>query len=625
MLVPLLFFCSGATALVYEVVWSKYLTLMFGSTVQAQTVVLAVFMGGLALGNRLFGARADQSRQPLALYGYIEVCTGLYAFFFNQIYKLADVVFVQLGSPILSQRLLLLLLKGLLSVALLLGPTILMGGTLPLLAAWLQRKFPDAGRWSARFYSINSLGAVCGSGLAGFFLVRELGMVSTLQMTALANVLVGFTAVALARQQGDLEPVAAQTAPAPEAGRPAPVPALFRSACALVALTGGVSMGLEVAASRSLVLIFGASLQAFAIVLMAFILGIGVGASIIASPRIKRLQRETHSCVLLLLAAGVIGILVLGIQKWVMFYLVAKSGLAPSDVGYRYHQILAAGMSMVVLGVPAGLLGAVLPLWIRTLADAASGLGDRVGRLLTWNTLGAVIGVLLTGFVFMPRFGLRGSFYVLVSVLCLGAFLVAWAGQRRRTALAAACVGVVLIVAGSVTGEGWRHVLSSGAFRMRGTYVDPEVMDKRRQHMRILFYEDAADATVSIEQGDGIATDDAIGLRINGKPDASSRGDLVTQFLCADVPMAVRPGSKEIFVLGLGSGITAGALLPHPVEHIVIAENCEPVLRASRFFAKWNRNVLSDPRVEVRNEDARTVLKLSPKKYDIIINEPTNP
>src|SRR6266536_4932108 len=118
MLVPFLFFCSGATALVYEVVWSKYLTLMFGSTVQAQTVVLAVFMGGLALGNRVFGARADQAPQPLAIYGYVEVAIGLYAFFFSRFYQFADALFVRLGTGLLDHRVLLLLLKGGLSVAL---------------------------------------------------------------------------------------------------------------------------------------------------------------------------------------------------------------------------------------------------------------------------------------------------------------------------------------------------------------------------------------------------------------------------------------------------------------------------------------------------------------------------
>src|SRR6266511_1700671 len=248
MIVPILFFCSGATALVYEIVWSKYLTQMFGSTVQAQTVVLAVFMGGLALGNRLFGRRSDTAAQPLALYGSIEIAIGLYAFFFPGIFRATDGLFVRLGTGHLDHGWLLLLLKGGLSVALLLGPTILMGGTLPLLAAWLERESSDAGRWSARFYSVNSLGAVCGAGMAGFFLVRELGMVSSLQLTAMVNVLIGLTAVGLARKQGNVARTATAPAPVSESGS-----SVFHWSSALVALTGGVSMGLEVLSSRSLV------------------------------------------------------------------------------------------------------------------------------------------------------------------------------------------------------------------------------------------------------------------------------------------------------------------------------------------------------------------------------------
>ncbi len=162
----LLFFGSGAPALIYEVIWSKYLALMFGSTVQAQTVVLAVFMGGLALGNRLFGAWADRPARPLAVYGYLEVAIGLYAAGFRWIHQMADGLFTAVGANILEQGLLLLLLKGALSVGLLLAPTVLMGGTLPLLAAWLQQSTADPARRSARFYSTNSLGAVCGAALA---------------------------------------------------------------------------------------------------------------------------------------------------------------------------------------------------------------------------------------------------------------------------------------------------------------------------------------------------------------------------------------------------------------------------------------------------------------------------
>src|SRR5665213_3683669 len=168
-----LFFCSGATALVYEVVWAKLLEQMFGSTIYAQTVVLAVFMAGLALGNRIFGVWSDRLRQPVKIYGVLEIAVGIYAFLFPAFDRLINRVFILAGTPMAEHSRWLLALEGFLSVVLLLGPTILMGGTLPLLVAWLQKFYTDAGRRSARFYSVNSLGAVVGATLAGFWLVEQ--------------------------------------------------------------------------------------------------------------------------------------------------------------------------------------------------------------------------------------------------------------------------------------------------------------------------------------------------------------------------------------------------------------------------------------------------------------------
>ncbi|MBM3822084.1 MAG: hypothetical protein FJ404_04180 [Verrucomicrobia bacterium] len=623
-MVLLLFFCSGATALIYEVVWSKYLSQLLGSTVQAQTVVLAVFMGGLALGNRAFGKWADRTHQPLALYGRIEIAIGIYAFFFHEFHGWADALFRYLGGGRLDQPATLLVIKAVLSVGLLIGPTLLMGGTLPLLASWLQRQsFEHAGRWSARFYSVNSLGAVTGSFLAGFYLIKNLGMVSSLQLTALANVFIGLAAIGLSRRIA-LPAVGTgsegESAP-PVASRVSPL----ASGCVLVAITGGVSMGLEVLSARSLVLIFGASLQSFAIVLMAFILGIGLGSSVVASPRWKSIAADRATLVLLVCAASVIGVLVLGITQWVDLYTYAKNGLAQSVMGYRYYQILTAGMSLVVLGIPAALLGAVVPLWIRNAADCAGALGGGVGRLLTWNTVGAVVGTLVTGFVLMPIAGLRGSFFILAICVCGAGILTAAPRRQWRAAGVLAGLAVVLGVLGATTGAGWRDVLSSGMFRIRSTDVDPKSIREHRKSLRIAFYEDAADATVSVEQGDGIKSQAQTTLRINGKADATTKGDLSTQYLLGHLPMLARPEAKDIFVLGFGSGITAGALLGHPIQSLTIAENCEPVIRAAHFFYPLNRGVWTNSITRLINDDARTVLKLGGKQYDVIISEPSNP
>ncbi|HSH94324.1 MAG TPA: fused MFS/spermidine synthase [Roseimicrobium sp.] len=621
--VPLLFIASGATALVYEVIWSKCLALMFGSTVQAQTVVLAVFMGGLAAGNRIFGNRAARAHQPLALYGYLEAIIGIYAFFFDSLHRFADGIFQKLGTPLLEHSSALLMLKGAISVGLLALPTILMGGTLPLLAGWLQRQEGDASRRSARFYSLNSLGAVLGSFLAGFLLVRYLGMESSLQLTAMANVLVGLLAVGISRKITDAgaDSVVAPTAAAKAVSGSSIVTG--RETILLVTLTGAISMGLEVLASRCLGLVFGSSLPAFALVLMAFILGIGLGSAVVASPRWKGLSTEVWVPRLLVGAALWITGLVLAVVPLVYSYVILGSGLARNDVGYWLHQIMVGGGALFALGLPAGLMGAVLPLCIRSAGAGADDLPALIGRLLTWNTVGCVTGVLLTGFVLMPLLGLRAALLFLALILC-SITCVASLKWKRRGGVKLAIAGAVLVVFALFgTGEGWKTVLSSGIFRRREW--QPEYFTARQKAIRLVFYEDAPDATVSVEQTDGVIFKSQISLRINGKVDASNVGDLNTQYLLGHLPLIARPASKDVFVLGFGSGITAGAVLGHPVEKLVIAENCAPVLRAAKFFEPWNRNVLHEPRTRVYSEDARTVLKLSPQTYDVIISEPSNP
>lgn len=631
-----LFFCSGATALIYELLWSKYLSLMFGSTVQAQTAVLSVFMGGLAAGNAIFGRRSASLRQPLLAYGYIELAIAVYAFGFDWIYAGGERVFVALGSPLLGHSTGLLALKASLSVLLLAVPTVLMGGTLPMLAAWLQQHQTDSSRLSARFYSVNSLGAVFGAAIAGFYLIQSVGLIATAQVTALVNALVGATAVGIARMRTSENP-----APAEEPGLPLgrgsrrasadePETRNLAWAALLVAVTGGVSMGLEVLSSRALSLIFGSSLQAFALVLMAFILGIGTGASVVASPKFRRFANDTVVTVLLLSAAVWIAILIFKIESWVEFYRWSKTGLGRSDVGYLFHQILSGCMALVVLGAPAALIGAVLPLMMRNhrgIGGVLPGarkdsLGAQIGRLLTWNTVGAVVGVLVTGFFVMPRAGLRNSFATLAACLAAAALLHALAGRKRFSVAMSAAVIVAIGFVFVSGNENWRTVLSSGAFRSRETVYDAGLMQKRREAIDLIYYRDAADATVSIERS---RRSGELFLRINGKTDASSRGDLSTQMLLAHLPMMARPQSKDVFVLGLGSGVTAGALLSHPLDRVTVAENCEPVIEGAKLFSEVNNGVLTNSRARILREDGRTVLKLSLDRYDVIISEPSNP
>lgn len=620
MLVLLLFFISGATALIYEVLWSKYLALMFGSTIQAQTVVLAVFMGGLAVGNRLFGRRAAKLKQPLAVYGYVEFAIGLYAFFFHALYTFADGIFVGVGSKFAENPGALLFLKGALALGLLILPTVLMGGTLPLLAEWLERQTSDAGRSSARFYSTNSLGAVFGAGVAGFYLVKGWGMLAGMQLAAFFNLGVAIAAIGISRKLGDLIP-REKTAPGEKADLP------ITASIILVTATGAVSMGLEVLCSRALGLLVGGSLQAFAIVLMAFILGIGTGAGIVASPGFSKRLRQRTVFELLLAAAWVIALFIYFIEEFAILYTAGSNALARNSGGYFLHEVFVAMMAIIALGIPAGLLGAVLPMAIRAGGTSSGSLSDQVGRLLTWNTMGAVAGVLVTGFVLMPMVGLRVSFLVLAALLAIiGALGARRIGEEKLFLVGLLTAGAVVITAaGTGAAERWKHVLGAGLFRMRGAVLTKANISARQKAVQVLYYKDAPDATVSVEVGSNPNEPGQRILRINGKADASTRGDLPTQYLLGHLPIMARPESKDVFILGFGSGITAGAVLGHPIDSLTLAENCAPVLEAAPLFAEWNRGVLTNKLMHLRREDARTVLKLSDKKYDVIISEPSNP
>ena len=619
-LILILFLCSGATALVYEVIWSKYLSLTLGSTVQAQTVVLAVFMGGLAIGNKLFGKWADRTTHPLGYCGRLEIAIGLYAFFFNFFFGLADSIFVGLGAKLIESGTALLALKTILSVGLLIVPTVLMGGTLPLLASWLQRTSDDARRRSARFYSINSIGAVIGAGLAGFYLVQNFGLDASVQLAAFVNLAVGVVAIMLAGKFPVSQPLEPKETPKEDGTRPR-----IEVAHIVVATTGAVSMGLEVLSSRSLTLIFGGSLQSFALVLMAFILGIGLGASIIASPGFKWLRRNETTAVLMGSAALLIAIYISQVETLIDTYRMIKIGLAATPMGYILHQLLIAGFSLVFLGLPAGLLGAVLPLWIRTGDDKEASLADQVGNLLTWNTVGAVVGSLVMGFILMPLIGLRASFAVTAFALCGAAMLLLKKTGRQEWTIAGGVVTFLIAFLFVSGGERWRHILSSGVFRLRETAFQSSYMDTRVEQIKLIYFKDAADATVSVEESPLENGEMQLALRINGKPDATSALDLSTQYLLSHIPILARPDAKDVFVLGFGSGITAGAVLNHPVDSLTIAENCTPVLEAGELFAPYNNDVLNQDRTTIRNEDARTVLKLEEKEYDIIISEPSNP
>ena len=244
-------------------------------------------------------------------------------------------------------------------------------------------------------------------------------------------------------------------------------------------------MGLEVLASRSSALIFGPSLQSFAVVLIAFILGIGLGSAWIASPRRRKQSSERMVVLLLCIAAVWVAVLVFKIELWVEFYRWARTGLARTPVGYVYYELFSAGAALVILGFPAALIGAVLPLMIRAVSATDTPLGAKVGSLLTWNTLGAVMGTLLTGFVLLPQAGLRNAFAVLALALGVAALAVAWRRNWLMGTTGAIAVCGLTICVVTFGNEGWQTVMSSGAFRMQESTYNKDLVTMWKKHIKV--------------------------------------------------------------------------------------------------------------------------------------------
>jgi spermidine synthase len=239
------------------------------------------------------------------------------------------------------------------------------------------------------------------------------------------------------------------------------------------------------------------------------------------------------------------------------------------------------------------------------------------------NTAGTIIGAGTGGLVLLPLLGIKGliELGVLINLLVGGAVLamgssMAWAVKGPVMSLGAVLFGSYLYFFPS-----WdKNVLASGAFRHL-RFAGVSYQDFKKAHNeKILYYKDGANVTVTVSQYGG-----DLNLKVNGKPDASTRGDLATQILLAQIPLLLKPDARDVLVIGLGSGITAGSALAHPVESLDVVEISPEVVEANRFFSAHNRNALKDPRLKLHIEDGKTFLRTTPRAYDLIISEPSNP
>ncbi|OLL28666.1 spermidine synthase [Burkholderia sp. SRS-W-2-2016] len=602
-----LLFASGAAALIYQVLWVKQLGLVVGVDVQAVSAGVSAFFAGLAAGGWLFGRLADRSARPLRLVALLEGGVLVLAIATTWSLPRSAALFASLQNGFGP-------LAWALPFALVGLPAVLLGGTLPVLTRALRPAGSSLGRVGARLYAANTAGAIAGTLLASFVLIPSLGLfgsaLAAAGLNALAALLAALLQIVCAKRLGH-EHQEAHARTAVPATTPAS-PSHARLALVLYAIAGGIALGYEVVWSQEIVQFISTRGFAFAVVLATYLSGLAAGSAI-ASRYTQRVRDPWGAFALLIATAGLAALLQLALLgRWLPHWQSVARDAAFAATGSLLAAMCAgfAVAALCVVFVPTLLLGAAFPFALRLHVEPRH-MGRDVGAVVALNTAGGILGTLLTGFLLVPRLGIVRT----LAGLALGAAVVGlvavWRGSqvRRPARWAVPLIGALTLAVGWLTPP---DKLASLLAQARGGTLG--------------FYEESAGGTVAVvEQRAGEHAFHR--LYIQG---VSNSGDTLASQrymrLQALLPLLVhRDTPRSALVIGLGTGITGGALLTWPgLTQRVSAELLPAVVRASAQFA-GNYRMTSDPRIEIRLRDGRRELLGSAQQYDLITLEPPPP
>lgn len=628
--VALLLLGSGLTALIYQTAWQRMFRLVFGGSTAASAAVLGIFLGGLGLGGIWLGVRAERDRRPLALYGNLEAGVALLAALTPFTLDLFSWVYLALGGSDALGTILATILR-LIIAALVMGPAVvLMGGTLPAAARAFEQEGDAARRRLALLYATNTFGAVLGALLATFVLFELLGTRLTLWAAALLNLLIALVARAVARTIPDLGSAAVPEAaddggparPAlPEPEQPRTIqPALVYAALAIV---GFAFVALELVWYRMLGPILGGSSYTFGLILAIALAGIGLGGYVYA-------RRSQHRPATLALLGWtlVLEALAIGIPFAFGDLLALSTAYLRPMVSLGFDALVATWVlttSLVVL--PAAFVaGYQFPVLFALLGQGRQRVARHVGQAYAFNTLGSIAGALIGGFVLLPVVGAVDSWRAMVALLAgLGVLTCLYAARRSFGVAALAPLAPALLAGLCVLAEGpsavWRHTaIGAGRFTVSGFDKNELIAARRGAERDLLWERDGIESSIGVKGGDGVS------FWVNGKNDGSIKGDRGTQAMLALTAAALHREPKTAYIVGLGTGMSAGWLAAVPsMERVDVAELEPAVLEVARASRQVNENALERPNVHVFMGDGREFLLATDRTYDVIASEPSNP
>jgi spermidine synthase len=585
------------------VVWTRLFVVVIGNTVFSVSAILSVFMAGLALGSRIAGQIIDRRPLPLVrTYAGLEAGIAAYNLALPVLLRAANPVFSALYNSAHDSFWILTAGRLLIALLLLIIPATLMGATLPILIRFCTENIVDVGREAGNVYTANTWGAAIGTALAGFMLVPYAGVNLTLYSAVAANLSIASIAWMISRSED-------ASSDAYDRSRGTAGPQVILVA---MALSGFAALVDEVAWTRVLGLVVGPTTYAFTLMLTSMIAGLGLGAAVGA--RLSRRLTSISAFAWIEIAVGLTSLAI-----------VPAFGRMPVWIGHivtRYVEqfgMIEATEFLIFFAlmlVPTTFLGMTFPLASRLYAKSDSLLGTEVSAVYAFNTVGGIVGSLAAGFLLIPHIGTQWALIVAAGINGVAGILLAPPPLRWTPSLAVLGLAVAAVVM-----PRWQpELMSSGAYKYAPYYNPRADMESILTAGTLLYFREGATTTVSVRRQRGDTS-----LAVDGKVDATDSGDMTTQKMLGHLPLLLSDQAKNAAIIGLGSGVTAGAVLQYPVQTLDVVEISPEVVQASDFFRHVNHDPLRDARTHLIIGDGRNHLHYIQKSYDVIISEPSNP
>ncbi len=619
---------TGFSGLVYEVAWQKYLATLLGSHSEATASVLAIFLGGLSVGYWLFGqvtrrhvVRSEEAGVPprlLLIYGSLEAGIGVYVIAFPWLFRAVQALSYALphGTGGVGFAIDVAL------ATLLIGPaSVLMGGTIPILTQGLARSLEDATRFHAFVYAFNTAGAFVGALAAGFYLIPALGLVNVMLAMGCINLVAGGIFIALGVRGREVVSLATETA-----GEGAKLEG-FATYAFVSLLSGFAMMTIQTAVIRIAGLSFGSSQFTFSMVVAVFVLCIALGSfAVSALGRIPTWLIVGNQWLLAALFLALYPKLD-EMPHWIWLLRLIFRDI---DAAFLVYYLAGFVGILVLLGLPVILSGAVLPLLFHQMRTQVDHLGDLAGSLYSWNTVGSLLGALLGGYAFFYWFDLHEIMRIAILALLAAALLLTLQIYALQKVWAGLLVPLVLLV---MLLPSWDPtLLYAGLFRRRE--VMPFAFDGidsiREQKPKwfadnIIYAEDDPITSVTVRRYQ-YGEIESLSISTNGKSDGDTYVDYTTMGMAAVLPALLADQARSAFVIGWGTGVTAGELAAmKSIERVDVAEISPGVMNAAPLFDFANMNASTHSKIDVIESDAYRALMRSEVDYDLVISEPSNP